>query len=149
MFQEILHKFVLSSILSELLSKNCWLSSVQNDIVHCFRSEQCLNWQLFPSANTSTCGPSHLEQNLSRAGNSITVPHTHENFCTPLQSTIQWFLDVSQKKKKKIILKALEEHECGGPTCHCVEQTSLKIPIILLKLNCGPPSKQINKSEYA
>lgn len=96
---------------------------IPNDVVHCFRSEQCLLVWTGTCFLLQTHGPSHLEQNLSRAGNLITIPHTHENFCSPLQSTIQWFLDISQKKKN--LLKALEEHECGGPTCDCVPHVSL------------------------
>jgi len=42
--------------------------------------------------------------------------------------------------------------DVGDPTCRCFPtQTSFKIPVILYKLNlnCGPPSKLINKSVYA
>lgn len=91
MCQEIVHKFMLPTILTELLSRNCWLPSVLmmlsivsglND-VRLFELALVLLWKYI------ACRPSHLEQNLSKAGNSITVPHTHENFCSPLQIAIQ------------------------------------------------------------
>jgi len=54
--------------------------------------------------------------------------------------------------KEKAFLKPWENMDVGDPTCRCFPtQTSFKIPVILYKLNlnCGPPSKLINKSVYA